>query len=416
MHQVDVIVLGAGIAGVSTAAHLRQRGLDVALIDRRHPGEETSFGNAGIVQRSGFCPFPFPTDPAVLFDIALKQSTAVSYDFATLIRLVPWLYRYRRFSNTAQAVQDYAKAMAPLKALALGEHKALAKWANAERFYRKSGWLHVYRSAKGAAAGEVERHFARIYGVEYREFSGGDINTVEPGLITDGLFGVYWPESESVSNPAAVTDAIWRSFIQEGGRFFTGNALGLERKRNGWYLRAERSDIRAKQVVVALGPWSGDFLKKMGENYPLAVKRGYHSHFRPASGASLSRPVVDVEHGFVLTPMERGIRLTTGVEFADRDAPPSQGLIKMARKRAEEIFSLGRQIDNDPWLGSRLCLPDSLPIVGASPENPGLWYNFGHGHEGFTLGPVTARILSELMTGEKPCADASPLSPLRFIA
>lgn len=415
MHRVDVIVLGAGIVGVSTAAHLRQRGLDVALIDRQHPGDETSFGNAGIIQRSGLCPMPIPSRPAALFDIAFKQSTAVSYNLSTLVRLMPWLLRYRSFCN-GKALQSYARAMAPLKALVVEEHRALAQKANAERFYRKSGWMHVYRSQAGYADGEAERHFARIFGVEYQEFFGGDINAVEPGLRTDGLYGVYWPESESVSDPGAVTDAIWRGFIQAGGLFLQGDALKLGRRRNGWMLRAERGDVAARHAVVALGPWSGDFLKAVGERYPFAVKRGYHAHFRPASGASLSRPIVDIEHGFVLTPMERGIRLTTGVEFSDRDAPPTPFQLQMARKRAEEIFPLGRQLEETPWMGSRLCLPDSLPVVGPSPENPGLWFNFGHGHEGFTLGPLTGRILAELITGTKPCVDPTALSPLRFVA
>lgn len=415
MHRVDVIVLGAGIVGVSTAMHLRQRGLDVALVDRQHPGDETSFGNAGIIQRSGFCPIPIPTGPLALLNILLKQSTAVSYDLGTLLRLAPWLVRYKK-RGSGDAVQEYAKAVAPFKAKAIEEHRALAEKANAQRFYRKSGWMHIYRSGTSYAAGEVERHFARVYGVEYRELSGGDLNSVEPGLRTDGLHGVFWPESESVSDPGAVTDAIWRSFIQSGGVFLYGNAGKLTRRRNGWMLKGDRDEVAAPCVVVALGPWSGDFLKSVGESFPVAIKRGYHTHFRPASGASLSRPVVDIDNGFVLTPMERGIRLTTGVEFADRDAPPTPYQLAMARKRADEIFPLGRPLEETPWMGSRLCLPDSLPVVGASVKNPGLWFNFGHGHEGFTLGPLTGRLVAEQITGQQTCVDPTPVSPMRFIA
>ncbi len=414
LDHVDVIVLGAGIVGVSTAVHLRQRGLEVALIDRRHPGEETSYGNAGIVQRSGFCPIPIPTDPGFLLDMALKQSSAVSYDIGTMIRLLPWLRQYQ-IHGRPEAVKNYANVMARLKALALEEHHALAEISNSERFYRKSGWLHIYRSRKSYDADELERRYARVFGVRYQELEGGDINTVEPGLRTEGLFGDFWPETESVSNPGAVTDAAWRSFIQAGGKYYTGDALKLEQQRKGWFIRAERAEISARQVVVALGPWSGDLLAKYGERYPLAVKRGYHLHFRPASGASLSRPVVDLDNGFVLTPMDQGIRLTTGVEFSPRDAPPTPTQLKLARKRAEEIFQLGNPLDEEPWMGSRPCMPDSLPVVGASPKNPGLWLNFGHGHEGFTIAPLCGRLLAEMMTGEQPCIEPTALAPQRFL-
>lgn len=413
MEQVDVIVLGAGIVGASTAVHLQQSGQQVVLVDRRQPGEETSFGNAGIVERNGFQPITIPAAPSVLLGIAFKQSTAVNYDLATLIKLMPWLWALRKHGTSA-ALQAHAHAIGPLKARAILEHQELAKLANAERFYRKSGWLHLFRSAASFRADEGERHYARIFGVDYRELEGADINSVEPGLKTDGLLGVFWPESASVSNPGAVTSALWRYLIQRGGQFFTGDALKLERKRSGWRLVTPRAVIEAPRVVAALGPWSGEFAALMGEHFPLAVKRGYHVHFRPRSGASLSRPVVDIDNGYAMTPMEKGIRLTTGVEFADRDAPPSPVQIMMAKKRAEGLFPLGRAVEETPWMGSRPCLPDSLPIVGPSPANPGLWYNFGHGHAGFTLGPVTGRLLAEMILGRSPCVDPAPLSPLRF--
>lgn len=415
LDQVDVIVLGAGIVGVSTAAHLRRRGLDVALIDRRHPGEETSFGNAGIIQRSGFAPIPIPTRPGVLLDILLKQSSAASYDLGTLIRQIPWLRQYQKFGQP-EAIQHYAQVMADLKPLAVEEHRTLARASNAERFYRKSGWLRIFRSRASYDGDELERRNARIFGVEYRPLVEGDINTVEPGLKTDGLYGDFWPESESVSSPGAVTDAIWRSFIQDGGLFLKGDANKLERRRNKWHLQAERGEVSAGQAVVALGPWANDFLQTMDESYPMAVKRGYHTHFRPASGGSLLRPVVDMDNGFVLTSMDQGIRLTTGVEFAERDAPPTGHQIKLARKRANEIFPLGRPVEKTPWLGSRPCMPDSLPVVGRSPKTKGLWLNFGHGHEGFTIGPLCGRIMAEMILGDEPCIDPAPMSPLRFVS
>jgi D-lysine oxidase len=411
----DVMVLGAGIVGVSTALHLRRLGLDVALIDRKHPGEEASFGNAGIVQRNGFVPHSMPRHPLQLLEILLNQSTAVSYNLPTLVRLAPWLKRFHA-AGSDKAIERYSRIVAPLRAMAVEEHLDLARTTNADRFYRQGGWLHLFRSEASYKKTEAERLYARVFGVAYNELAAGDANTLEPGLKVAKMKGIHWLDSWSVSNPGTVVDAFWRGYIQEGGRYYRGNAQKLRQERGGWVVEGEQGTVFARHVVVALGAWSMDILKKLGESYPLAVKRGYHMHYRPLSGASLSRPVVDIENGFALTPTDNGIRLTTGVELAERDAPPNPLIIKRVKRRAEELFPLGRQLLKEPWLGCRPCLPDSLPVVGASLKTRGLWLNFGHAHDGFTLGPITGRLLAETIAGKTPMLDISGLSPERFQA
>ncbi|MTI45156.1 D-amino-acid dehydrogenase [Roseibium hamelinense] len=414
MQKFDAIVLGAGIVGVSTAVHLQKRGVRTALVDRTHPGEETSYGNAGIIERNGFVPHGFPRSPSVLAAIIFKQSIAANYDLGTVFKRAPWLWQLYKQGGKEQ-VQAYAHAAGALRKVALDEHRALARPSNADRFYRSTGWLSLYRSLRSFNADEAERHYARIFGVEYQELSAGEINSVEPGIRAGKMLGVHWPETESVSNPGAVTNAFWRYFIQIGGQFFYGDGERLEAKRSHWRLTATRDVIDAKELVVALGPWSGTWLAQMDEHYPMAVKRGYHQHFRPVSGGSLSRPVVDMDNGYALTPMDQGIRLTTGVEFAQRDAPPTPVQLIQAKRAASSFLTLGRALDEDPWMGCRPCMPDGLPVIGLSPRTEGLWFNFGHGHAGFTLGPATGRLLAELMTGQPCCVDPVPYSPLRFI-
>lgn len=413
LQTFDVVVLGAGIVGVSTALHLRRLGLDVALIDRRHPGEEASFGNAGIVQCNGFVPHAIPNRALQLLSILFGQSTAISYDPATLIRLAPWLQRYR-LASSGRGMETYSRVMAPLRALAVQEHLDIAATTNADRFYRHSGWLHLFRSDASFQKSENERHYARVFGVAFDELAAGDMAALEPGLKAHGLRGLHWTDSCSVSSPGAVLDAFWRGFVHEGGRYFRGDARALKRQSGAWNLEVERGMISTANVVIALGAWSQDVLSRLGEDYPLVAKRGYHMHYRPAHGAGLSRPVVDVENGFALTPTDNGIRLTTGVELAPRDAPANPAIIKRARRRAEELVPLGKELLEKPWLGSRPCLPDSLPIVGASPHTPGLWLNFGHAHDGFTLGPVTGRLLAYMIVGKTPFLDPSGLSASRF--
>src|SRR5690606_24133186 len=160
--------------------------------------------------------------------------------------------------------------------------------------------------------------------------------------------------------------------------------------------------------------WSTDILAPLGYRFPLAVKRGYHRHYAPLGSARLNRPVVDVENGFVITPMEAGIRLTTGIEFAHRDAPPKPVQIERVLPIARRLFPLGEPVD-DLWLGRRPAFPDSRPVIGEAPRHRGLWLDFGHGHVGFTLGPVSGRLLAELMTGANElCADPEPFRADRF--
>ena len=172
--------------------------------------------------------------------------------------------------------------------------------------------------------------------------------------------------------------------------------------------------VDAGQAVIALGPWAPDVLEPLGIRLPLAVKRGYHRHFRPRGNAGLTRPVVDPENGYALAPMAQGIRLTTGAEFADRDAPPTPVQIERVMPAAENLFPLGKPVEEQPWLGSRPCFADSRPVVGRAPRQPDLWLCYGHGHYGLTLGPITGRLIAEMMTGDVPFCDPAPYGPERF--
>jgi D-amino-acid dehydrogenase len=166
--------------------------------------------------------------------------------------------------------------------------------------------------------------------------------------------------------------------------------------------------------VIALGPWTQDVLELLGVKLPLAVKRGYHRHYRAAGNAALSRPVLDAENGYVLAPMEQGIRVTTGVEFAARDATPTPVQFDRLLPAAHALFPLGEGVEAQPWLGARPCFPDSRPVISRAPRQRGLWLAIGHAHWGLTLGPATGRLIAEMMTGATPFCDPAPYGADRF--
>jgi len=211
-----------------------------------------------------------------------------------------------------------------------------------------------------------------------------------------------------------LTKAYADLFTGRGGRFLKGDARQLDVHPSGWRLVTDKSSIEAREVVVALGPWSDDVFRPLGYRIPLAVKRGYHMHYGVEGNAALGHSVRDADGGFALAPMRKGIRLTTGVEFADRDAPPSPVQLARDEPLARELFPLTGRLEPEPWMGCRPCLPDMVPVIGKGERHQGLWFAFGHAHHGLTLGPVTGRLIAEMMTGEEPFTEPSLYAASRF--
>ncbi len=213
--------------------------------------------------------------------------------------------------------------MRPLFARAVAEHEALLADAGASRYLHRKGWLKLYRGDRGFGALKDELALAQDFGVSHRVLDTDAARELEPSLQPVFRHAVHWQGVASVSNPLAVTTAYAARFAALGGVVLRGNARSLHRADGGWRVETEQGPIDAREAVVALGPFAPDVLGPLGIKLPLGIKRGYHRHYRPAGHAALSRPVLDAEIGYCLAPMEQGIRLTTGVEFAARDAPPT---------------------------------------------------------------------------------------------
>jgi D-amino-acid dehydrogenase len=222
------------------------------------------------------------------------------------------------------------------------------------------------------------------------------------------------PQPGSVDDPSAVGKAYADVFRRLGGRFVTADARTLERANDGWQVQTVDGPLQAGDAVIALGPWSDGVLAAQGIHVPLWVKRGYHMHYRTKGNATLNRPVVDTDFGYVLAPMSKGIRLTSGTEFALRDAPPSPVQLNQVEPIARAIFPLEARVDDKPWMGARPFLPDMLPMIGPVVGRPGLWADFGHHHLGFTMGPVCGRLLAEMVSGAAPFTDPHPYRVNRF--
>ena len=415
MARTQAIVLGAGIVGTSVALQLAKRNVGVTLVDRRNPGEETSYGNAGVLEGNTLFPHAFPSRMTALLRIMFKRAPEANYHFGFLPKIAPWLLAYRA-GTTPEASLKFAEAMRPLFSRAVAEHEALMGESGATRYLRKDGWLKIYREDFSFDSNARERELADTLGLEYRVLDGDAARALEPSLSPVFRHAVHWPGAASVSNPLAVTKAYAARFSALGGVVLKGDAKTLTRANGKWRVMTEAGQLDAESAVIALGPWGQDLADRLGIKAPLKFKRGYHRHFHARGNAGLTRPVVDVDTGFCLAPMEQGIRLTTGAEFADRDAPPTPVQFERLLPAAKALFPLGDAVEPQPWMGSRPCFPDSMPAIGSAPGQPGLWLAYGHAHWGLTLGPVTGRLVADLMTGATPFCDPAPYSVSRFAA
>ena len=409
--KFDTIVLGAGIVGVSVAAHLQKRGRSVALVDLRQPGNETSFGNAGLIQREGVYPHAFPRGLQTLLRYARNQSTDVRYHPDAMLKLAPFLWKYWRNSHPRRHAA-IARSYAPLIEHCVTEHRALAQEAGASSLLRPIGWMKIFRTAaKQDEETSLAEQWHREFGVEFDLLDATRLRQTEPDLDTSLLGGLRYVAADSVSDPNALVTAYAKYFEQLGGRFFIGDGTTL---KDQWAVYTHEGLIEATSVVVAMGPWSEQVTSQLGYRLPLAVKRGYHMHYEAQPEARLNHPVLDVEHGYLIAPMRCGIRLTTGAELARRDAPRTPTQLNTVEPIARTLFPLGVRIDGEPWMGSRPCTPDMMPIIGPARRHKDLWFAFGHAHHGFTLGAVTGRLVAEMITGESLLVDPHPFRASRF--
>lgn len=406
--MAEILVLGGGMVGIGAALALQARGHDCAVMDRRAPGEETSFGNAGVIQAEAREPYAMPRDFRTLLSYALGRSNDVVWSLRDAPAFAPALFAYFRASAPARHAR-ISKSYAPLIARAREDHAPLIEAAGASSLIRRNGLGEIYRSAAAFdAAGAAAETMAARYGLRLRALGAAEFRREEPALRNGVAGALLWDDSWSCVDPGGLTAAYAALFEARGGRILRGDAATLAETKTGWRANAESGEVSAERAVVALGPWSGAFLARFGYRVPMVLKRGYHTHLQGCE--AVSRPYLDAARGYVLSNMREGLRLTTGAELARPDRPQSRRQIDCAMRAASELLGVEAAGNGAIWHGHRPCLPGMLPMVGPAPRHARLWFDFGHGHQGFTLGPTTGALLAAAIDGERP-AEAEALRP-----
>jgi D-amino-acid dehydrogenase len=408
----DVVVLGAGIVGVSTAYAVRERGLSVMLIDRKAPGEETSYGNAGILSSGSILPLNKPSLFASLPSYLTNRNAALRWNPAWAARNVDWVLRF--LANAVPSrVQPRAVALHGLIDASLRLHRDWIVRAGEPQRIRETGWLKAWRS-DGSVAAKEEQAWLAAFGIKSELLDRQAISALEPNILPVYKTGLLHSQTASVDSPGNVVKAYARMLEGTGGVIRQAAVKALAPDSAGWRVIFQDGAICARHVVVALGPWSPDILRPLGYRVPMAFERGYHREFRPDPARQLTRPIHDSDGGFLMTPMEQGVRITSGVELTDRDAPSSFAQLDQVVPLARSVVEFGEAV-GEPWRGARPTLPDSLPMIGPAPRHSGLWLAFGNQHIGFTTGPATGAAIAAMIAGEQSPFDATAFAPSRYL-
>jgi D-amino-acid dehydrogenase len=409
-----VAVIGAGIVGMSSALYLQKAGLDIRVIDWRAPGTATSFGSAGAIVTSAIEPTSTPKALQNIPRYLLDPDSAVRLRWRYLPQLAPWLVRFI-LAGQPQRVRQSAAGLHALLRNAYGAHRELASRSNTTELLRPTGWLKLFRTERGFADTLLQRQLMEVHGIAYDVLGPEEIHQLEPGLARLFARGLFHGDSASISSPHRLIEGYARAFVQSGGEFIHERVLRIEPLETGRVrLRCELGLRDFDHVVVAAGAWSRMFATQLGDKLVLDTERGYHLSIDPGDAGGIQRPICFPEESFVIAPMLDGIRLTSGEELAGLEAPPDFSRIyKLLPKAREFLPGLSNRVNRE-WMGRRPSTPDSLPVIGQSPNAPRVIYAFGHHHLGMTLGPITGRLIAQIISGVPTEVDLFPYRIERF--
>jgi len=409
----EITVLGAGSVGIGTAIHLQQRGWQVTLVDAAKPATKTSFGNAGVINSSSFIPLNNHELWKALPKYLLNNKPQVRYTLARIALEFPWLAHFLKFANR-QDSDNTAEALHQLCMPALDEHKALMQRVGNMHRLSERGWLKVFRHSEGYKLNDMNGEYYIRHNIGAQVLSADEISDLEPSLKPIFNGGYLLTDSAQVNNPNALLSEYAAQFAADGGKVIHRSVDSVSHDGAQFTLHTN-TPINTKHLVIAAGPWSADILKPLGYRVTLGVERGYHQHFHPEGKATLNRTLYDVDAGYIMAPMQAGIRLTTGVELAQRDAPLNYSQLEQVIPRALEAFPISGPTDDPIWCGNRPTLPDSKPIIDKAPSHEHLWLAFGHQHIGLMSGPITGKLLAQRISGEPTDMDMTPFRASRWV-
>ena len=409
--NLKIGIVGAGIQGISNALFLQKKGFSVTIFDRDEPGSPAaSYGNAG--HFSPYASVPI-NRPDVLTDVpAMLLSTtgplALKWNYVP--KMIPWFLQFIR-NCTTKRMMHTAKNMHQILDLALPAYDELFDEIELGGLVEKKGILYIWND-QSLKSRELEIKVRNELGVDQQIVTPKEIHDLEPNIKPIYHGGVYYQYGRHARNPKKILLKLYDLFLKKGGKFLKMNIKDINFNDEKPVIKAETQSFLFDKIVIACGSFSKKLTDNLDEKIPLDTERGYHVHFKDCDHL-LSRPVIFQNRGFGITPMEQGLRVVGTVEFGGLDNPLSKSRVKNLIDNAK--YMMGDLPEHeDEWLGFRPTLPDYLPVIGPSKKHKNVFYCFGHHHLGWTLGPISGKIISGMIAEENTNLNLKPYSSLRF--
>ena len=404
-------IVGAGIQGISNALFLQKKGFNVTIFDRDEPGSPVaSYGNAG--HFSPYASVPI-NRPDVLTDIPamiLSSTGPLALKWSYVPKMIPWFLQFIRNCSTKKMMYT-AKNMHQILDLALPAYDELFEEIELDGLVEKKGILYIWNN-QSLKSRELEIKIRNELGVDQQVVTPKEIHDLEPNIKPFYHGGVFYKYGRHARNPKKILLKLFDLFLKKGGKFLKMNIQDINFNEEKPVLKTETQSFLFDKIVIACGAFSKKLTDNLDETIPLDTERGYHVHFKGCDHL-LSRPVIFSNRGFGITPMEQGLRVVGTVEFGGLDNPLSKVRIKNLINNAKYMLDDLPEHD-DEWLGFRPSTPDFLPVMGPSKNHKNVFYCFGHHHLGWTLGPISGKIISGMIAEENTNLDLKPYSSLRF--
>lgn len=409
----QVIVIGAGVIGLSSALMLRQRGLEVTVLDREGPAAGASAGNAGAFAFTDILPLASPgllrKAPRWLLDPLGPLSVPPRY----ALRIAPWMLRFWRACQPDRVAQSTA-AQTTLMDLSCAELEPFLAATGTQGMLRKRGNLQVYESQAEFDASLPGWQARADHGIEFRHLDAARMAELQPGLSPRFTHGTFTPGWYSITDPRDYVLALADRLRATGGVIERAAITAIRADASGVTLHEAGGRVwQADHVVLAAGAHARHLARGVGDRIPLETERGYNTTL-PRDAFDLRMQVTFGGHGFVVSALSGGIRVGGAVELGGLDLPPNWKRAQAMLDKARSFLPGLRTEGGTQWMGFRPSLPDTLPAIGRSRASARVIHAFGHGHLGLTQSAGTARIVADLVTGAPPSVDIAPFSPQRF--
>ena len=409
-----IIVIGAGICGVSTAIWLRRAGHDVLLLDRSQPGMGASYGNAGLLAQWAIVPL---TEPGIWKNIPkylIDPMSPLFLKWRYLPKLMPWLTEFLSYANEKSAKRT-SEALMPLVADAVEQHKSLTKGTPAGTWITDSKFSYAYTDASAFKKDAYAWAIKAAGGMIPEILTDEEVQEEEPicGPLIKCL--AVLKGQGHIFNPLGYVRELSKVFESMGGRFLLAKVLDFERV--GETIEAivtDKGRLKCQKTVITAGIWSKNLMRKVGLDVPLETERGYHVTYKKPSQVP-KNPMMIAIGKFAVTPMQEGLRCAGTVELGGIDLMPSRAPVSLIRHRVMQAFPNLTYETSEEWMGFRPSTPDSLPVIGEL-GNSGIFTAFGHQHVGITAGAKTGRMIADLIDRKVPNIDLEPYHPSRYAA